>query len=85
MWGLGGGGALTGGRFQRQGSGVLREAVHVVGAREGEVEADGLGALGLRVHVRLESLLPPPFGVPLLLGPAVGRVSASGHPQPSRG
>mmetsp|Transcript_12550 Transcript_12550/g.37706 ORF Transcript_12550/g.37706 Transcript_12550/m.37706 type:complete len:368 (-) Transcript_12550:667-1770(-) len=57
----------AGGRLEGQPGGMLGEAVHVAGAWEGQVKADCLGTLRLGVCMRLEGLLPPTFGVPLLL------------------
>ena len=54
------------GRGQRKALGVLRDAEHVLGTREGDVQGDGLGPLGLAVGVPLERLLPPALRVTLL-------------------
>jgi len=39
--------------------GALRDAVHLLGAREHQVQGDGLWALGLGVCVAEEGLRPP--------------------------
>ena len=53
--------------LKRHVGGVLGDAVHVAGSREGEVEAYALRPLRLAVGVRLEGLLEEACRVALLM------------------